>query len=154
VNNVTEPREIVGGESHGEDDLQAVVELEKARARIVAELSKVVVGQQEVIEQLLISMFARGHCLLVGVPGLAKTLLIRTLASALSCKFQSNSVHSGFDAGRHHGDGSDSGRPSHGQREYRFFRVPFSPTSFWRTRSIGRRRRHRRPSSKRCRNIR
>jgi MoxR-like ATPase len=50
-------------------------------------LGKVIVGQQSVIEELMIAMFARGHCLLVGVPGLAKTLMIRTLADALSLRF-------------------------------------------------------------------
>jgi MoxR-like ATPase len=70
-----------------EDDVQAVQRLAEAYRRITQELGKVIVGQQEVIEQLLIAMFARGHCLLVGVPGLAKTLLIRTLADALSLDF-------------------------------------------------------------------
>ena len=46
-----------------------------------------IVGQQQVIEELLVAMFARGHCLLVGVPGLAKTLMVRTLADALSLEF-------------------------------------------------------------------
>jgi len=68
-------------------DLQAVSQLNEAYHRITAELGKVIVGQQHVIEELLVSMFARGHCLLVGVPGLAKTLMIRTLADALSLKF-------------------------------------------------------------------
>jgi MoxR-like ATPase len=70
-----------------DDDVQAVERLSEAYRRISAELSKVIVGQRETIEQLLIAMFARGHCLLVGVPGLAKTLLIRTLASSLSLEF-------------------------------------------------------------------
>ncbi|MBI3837207.1 MAG: MoxR family ATPase [Planctomycetia bacterium] len=70
-----------------DDDVQAVHKLNEAFRRITAELGKVIVGQQQVIEELLISMFARGHCLLVGVPGLAKTLMIRTLADSLSLKF-------------------------------------------------------------------
>jgi MoxR-like ATPase len=70
-----------------DDDLQAVQKLNHAYRRITDELSKVIVGQQHVIEELLVAMFARGHCLLVGVPGLAKTLLIRTLADTLSLKF-------------------------------------------------------------------
>jgi len=69
------------------DDLQAVQKLNDAYRRITAEVSKVIVGQQQVLEELMISMFARGHCLLVGVPGLAKTLMIRTLADALSLQF-------------------------------------------------------------------
>jgi MoxR-like ATPase len=68
-------------------DLQAVNQLNEAYHRITTELGKVIVGQQHVIEELLVAMFARGHCLLVGVPGLAKTLMIRTLADALSLTF-------------------------------------------------------------------
>ena len=70
-----------------DDDVQAVNRLNDAYQRITNELSKVIVGQQKVIEELLVAMFARGHCLLVGVPGLAKTLMIRTLADTLSLKF-------------------------------------------------------------------
>ena len=70
-----------------QSDLEAIERLGRAYENITAELSKVIVGQQNVIEQLLIALFARGHCLLVGVPGLAKTLLIRTLADALSLDF-------------------------------------------------------------------
>src|SRR6185503_20328545 len=53
----------------------------------LGELRKVIVGQDQVVEQLLTVLFANGHCLLVGVPGLAKTLLISTLASVLDLKF-------------------------------------------------------------------
>ncbi|MCC7084575.1 MAG: MoxR family ATPase [Pirellulales bacterium] len=70
-----------------QDDLQAVHKLHEASQRIFAELGKVIIGQQQVIEELLVALFARGHCLLVGVPGLAKTLMIQTLADALSLKF-------------------------------------------------------------------
>jgi MoxR-like ATPase len=70
-----------------QDDMQAVARLHVACQRITSELSKVIVGQRAVIEELLIALFARGHGLLVGVPGLAKTLLIRSLADSLSLKF-------------------------------------------------------------------
>jgi MoxR-like ATPase len=70
-----------------DDDVRAVHQLNDAFGRITHELAKVIVGQRQVIEELLIAMFARGHCLLVGVPGLAKTLMIRTLADTLSLKF-------------------------------------------------------------------
>ena len=70
-----------------EDDVQAVQQLNEACQRITSELAKVIVGQQQVIEELLIALFARGHCLLVGVPGLAKTLMIRSLADALTLHF-------------------------------------------------------------------
>src|SRR5437667_3532715 len=70
-----------------DDDLQAVQRLAATYQQIVAELSKIIVGQKQVLEELLIAMFARGHCLLVGVPGLAKTLMIRTLADSLNLSF-------------------------------------------------------------------
>ena len=69
------------------DDLEAVQRLHAAYDRIRGELSKAIVGQQQVLEELLIAMFARGHCLLVGVPGLAKTLMIRSVADALALQF-------------------------------------------------------------------
>jgi MoxR-like ATPase len=68
-------------------DTDAARRVADAHAKIRAELSKVIVGMDEVIDQLLISIFARGHCLLVGVPGLAKTLLISTVAKSLSLSF-------------------------------------------------------------------
>jgi MoxR-like ATPase len=61
--------------------------LHAAHDAILAQLSRVIVGQQDVIEQLLISLFSRGHCLLEGVPGLAKTLLVSTLARSLDLSF-------------------------------------------------------------------
>lgn len=70
-----------------DNDVAAVEHLSESCKRLTDELGKVIVGQDRVIEELLISMFAGGHCLLVGVPGLAKTLLIRTLAQALSLDF-------------------------------------------------------------------
>jgi len=69
------------------DDVQAVNRLHEAYRAITEQLGRVIVGQQQVIEELLVAMFARGHCLLVGVPGLAKTLMIRTLSEALALKF-------------------------------------------------------------------
>jgi MoxR-like ATPase len=70
-----------------DDDAQAIARLNESYTHLRQELAKVVVGQQQVVEQLLTALFAGGHCLLVGVPGLAKTLLVRTLAEALSLKF-------------------------------------------------------------------
>jgi MoxR-like ATPase len=69
------------------DDLQALAQLEQASLAIRRELSKIIVGQEEVIEQLLIAIFASGHCLLEGVPGLAKTLMVSTLARSLKLAF-------------------------------------------------------------------
>lgn len=69
------------------DDQQALVELSGNLALIRHELERIIVGQHEVIEQLLIALLAGGHCLLVGVPGLAKTLLISSLAKSIDLKF-------------------------------------------------------------------
>ena len=70
------------------DDVAAVQNCERAYNRLRDELAKVIVGQNEVIEQVLIAMFARGHSLLEGVPGLAKTLLISSLAKSLHLTFK------------------------------------------------------------------
>jgi MoxR-like ATPase len=69
------------------NDIEAVRSLKDSISAIKAEVAKVIIGQEEIIEQLLISLLARGHCLLVGVPGLAKTLIIKTLAAVLDLKF-------------------------------------------------------------------
>ena len=74
-------------ESPGADDLKLVEELGDAWEKIRAELGKAVLGQQDVIEQLLLGLLAGGHCLLVGVPGLAKTLMVRSLAATLDMSF-------------------------------------------------------------------
>ncbi|SEL24718.1 MoxR-like ATPase [Stigmatella aurantiaca] len=77
----------VPGAPASDADLQAVQELARARSQIVEQIEKRVVGQSEVVEHLLIALFSRGHCLFVGVPGLAKTLLISTLADVLNLSF-------------------------------------------------------------------
>jgi MoxR-like ATPase len=77
----TEPEPLPAG------DLAAVERLRDAFAKLKAEMGKVIVGQQAVLEELLIAIFARGHCLLIGVPGLAKTLMIHTLADALNLTY-------------------------------------------------------------------
>jgi MoxR-like ATPase len=69
------------------NDVEAVKSLTTGFARIKTEIAKVIVGQDEVVEHLLIGLLSKGHCLLVGVPGLAKTLLIKTLAEVLDLKF-------------------------------------------------------------------
>ncbi len=68
-------------------DLQALDKLRRGRDRIVEQLRCAIVGQDAVIEQLLVAVFCRGHVILEGVPGLAKTLLVRTLAASLSLQF-------------------------------------------------------------------
>ena len=67
--------------------LELAQELVNSKARIVNEVRKVIIGQDEVVENLLIALFCNGHCLFVGVPGLAKTLLVKTLAKVLNLNF-------------------------------------------------------------------
>jgi MoxR-like ATPase len=67
---------------------QVVEQIRESRARIDAELSKVIVGQKDVVQQILLCLFAGGHCLITGAPGLAKTLLVRTIAQIFHLKFQ------------------------------------------------------------------
>jgi MoxR-like ATPase len=106
------------------DDLKAVQELSIARQQILSQIEKRVVGQQEVIEHLLVSLFARGHCLFVGVPGLAKTLLISTLADVLNLSF--NRVQFTPDLMPSDITGTEilEEDRSTGRREFRFVRGP------------------------------
>src|SRR3989304_2537449 len=73
--------------SGGSDDLAAVGQLRSAYEQIRAGLGKVMVGQDRVLEERLTALFAGGHCILEGVPGLAKTLMISTLARSLNLSF-------------------------------------------------------------------
>jgi MoxR-like ATPase len=70
-----------------QDDMQALDKLKGAFATVRQELAKVIVGQDQVIEQLLVAIFSQGHCLLEGVPGLAKTLMVSTLAKSMKLDF-------------------------------------------------------------------
>ena len=71
----------------GDDDVAGIDELGKVFQKLKQELAKTIVGQDDVIERLAICLFARGHALLMGVPGLAKTLLISRLAQTMSLDF-------------------------------------------------------------------
>src|SRR5271157_3813688 len=70
-----------------EQDIQAIQRLRDAFKKISDQLDRVIVGQDQVIEELLIALFSRGHCILEGVPGLAKTLMISTLSKSLALDF-------------------------------------------------------------------
>lgn len=71
-----------------EKDIKAVEEIAQAQEKIKEEVSKVIIGQEKVIELMMIALFSKGHSIFVGVPGLAKTLLVSTLAEVLDLKFQ------------------------------------------------------------------
>ena len=86
------------------DEVAAVAALAEAHKGLRREIAKAIIGQDEVVEQLLTSLFARGHALLVGVPGLAKTLLVSTVARILSLSFRRIQFTPGHDALGHHRD--------------------------------------------------
>jgi MoxR-like ATPase len=79
--------ELANQEALAKDDMEAVRRLREAFNEIKSQLSRVIVGQDQVIEELLTALFSRGHCILEGVPGLAKTLMISTLSKCLSLVF-------------------------------------------------------------------
>ncbi|MBT5705823.1 MAG: AAA domain-containing protein, partial [Verrucomicrobia bacterium] len=72
----------------GTSEQQTVEQIFQGRNQIEQELSKVIVGQKAAIEQILISLFAGGHCLITGAPGLAKTLLVKSIAQIFHLEFQ------------------------------------------------------------------
>jgi MoxR-like ATPase len=85
--NMTIPDNQAADQNLGQDDLDAIRKLRDAFNEIKNQMAKVIVGQDQVIEELLIALFSRGHCILEGVPGLAKTLMISTLSKTLSLAF-------------------------------------------------------------------
>ncbi len=107
-----------------EADLQAVTELAAARRLILGEIEKRIVGQKSVVDHLLVALFARGHCLFVGVPGLAKTLLISTVAEVLHLSF--NRIQFTPDLMPSDITGSDVLEEDHttGRRVFRFVQGP------------------------------
>jgi MoxR-like ATPase len=111
-------------EALSQDDLAAVEKMKDSFQIIRAELANVIVGMDPVIEELLISVFSRGHCILEGVPGLAKTLLISTLARSLSLSF--NRIQFTPDLMPSDITGTDviQEDKATGRREFRFLRGP------------------------------
>ena len=75
------------GSDFSDDELQLLNKTSDATSSIRKELGKVIIGQEEVVDQLLIAIFSKGHCLLEGVPGLAKTLMVSTMAKCLKMDF-------------------------------------------------------------------
>src|SRR5205823_9058763 len=87
MSNIVNATENAVDQNLGQDDLDSIRKLRDAFNEIKAQMAKVIVGQDQVIEELLIALFSRGHCILEGVPGLAKTLMISTLSKTLSLAF-------------------------------------------------------------------
>jgi len=107
-----------------QDDEQAVENLKKARDRIMGELRKIIVGLDQVIDEMMIAVFARGHCLLVGVPGLAKTLLVSSIAQTLSLTFKRIQFTPDLMPSDITGTEILQDDPETGQRAFKFMRGP------------------------------
>lgn len=105
-------------------DTNLVGKLSEDVNSIKAQISKVIVGQTDVVDQLLISLFARGHCLLVGVPGLAKTLLIRTLSESMDLSFSRVQFTPDLMPGDITGTEVIEDNLSTGQKTFRFVKGP------------------------------
>src|SRR5512134_532945 len=105
-------------------DLQAVQNLKSSCARIKSELGKVIVGQEAVVEEVLIAILTRSHALLVGVPGLAKTLLVSTLAQTLHLSFKRIQFTPDLMPSDITGTEVIYQDPASGKREFRFLKGP------------------------------
>ena len=106
------------------NDVEAVERLSTTYRTLRSEIGKVIVGQEQIIEQVMIALLARGHCLLIGVPGLAKTLLIKTLAQALDLKFSRIQFTPDLMPSDITGTEILEENVSTGQKEFRFVRGP------------------------------
>ena len=106
------------------DDVQAVERLRAAHTRILGELKKVIVGQEKVVEEMMTAIFSRGHALLVGAPGLAKTLLVSTLAKTLSLSFKRIQFTPDLMPSDITGTEILADDPKTGRREFKFLRGP------------------------------
>jgi MoxR-like ATPase len=105
-------------------DTAAIEKLRSARGKILEQLAHVIVGQQQVIDELLISLFSRGHCLLEGVPGLAKTLMISTLSRTLNLNFSRIQFTPDLMPADITGTEIIEENRATGSREYRFLQGP------------------------------
>jgi len=105
-------------------DLQKIEQLAESIKSVKNEISKVIVGQHQIIEDLLLSLFAKGHVLLIGVPGLAKTLLIRTLSNALDLKYNRIQFTPDLMPGDITGNDVIEQNVSTGEKQFRFVKGP------------------------------
>jgi len=105
-------------------DVALVEQLFETREKLFNEIGKVIIGQKEIIDQLLVSLLCQGHCLLIGVPGLAKTLMIKTLAQVLDLNFKRIQFTPDLMPSDITGTELIEEDKSTGKREFRFFKGP------------------------------
>ena len=108
----------------GKEDVKAIERLGDARRRLKEEIARVIVGQEQIIDDLLTAIFARGHCLMIGVPGLAKTLMVRTIAQAIELAFNRIQFTPDLMPSDITGTEIIEEDPSSGQRSFRFIKGP------------------------------
>jgi MoxR-like ATPase len=108
----------------GKSDTKAIEDLSVAINKVRKEIGKVIIGQTEIIDQLIMALFAKGHCLVIGVPGLAKTLLIRTLSQALDLKYARIQFTPDLMPGDITGNEVIEDNLSTGEKMFRFVRGP------------------------------
>lgn len=106
------------------NDINEIKDLAEAIKNVKSEIAKVIIGQEDTIDQLLISLFARGHVLLIGVPGLAKTLLIKTLAKALDLSYRRIQFTPDLMPGDITGSEVIETNVSTGEKQFRFIKGP------------------------------
>ena len=105
-------------------DEQTVARLGEARDQVLGEVRKIIVGMDQVIDEMMIAVFARGHCLLIGVPGLAKTLLVSSLAQTLSLSFKRIQFTPDLMPSDITGTEVLQDDPATGERKFKFLRGP------------------------------
>ena len=129
-----------------------VTRLEQAREQMLGQMHRVIVGQNEVLEQLVYAILCRGHCLLEGVPGLAKTVMVQTLGATLNLTFRRIQFTPDLMPSDITGTDIIQEDPHTGRRQLRIHRrVRSSRTCCWPTKSTARRPRRRRRCWRRCR---
>lgn len=106
------------------NDTEAIKALATSIRTIKSEIGKVIVGQEQIIEEILISLFARGHCLLIGVPGLAKTLLIKTLARTVDLSYNRIQFTPDLMPGDITGSEVIETNVSTGEKQFKFIKGP------------------------------
>src|SRR3954453_21085016 len=115
---------LLAGATASASDLEAIQRLGAARKKLKEEIAKVIVGQEHVVDDLLTALFARGHCLMIGVPGLAKTLMVRTIAQAIDLAFNRIQFTPALIPSDIPAPDSSEEDPGSGARQFRFVKGP------------------------------
>ncbi len=109
---------------NSQSDIQAIERLASSMKTVKNEIGKVIIGQEKIIDELIISLFARGHCLLIGVPGLAKTLLIKTLARSIDLSYNRIQFTPDLMPGDITGNEVIENNVTTGEKQFRFIKGP------------------------------